>query len=522
MPHLMKKSALLLVSLLLFSGTALAANSAYQVSAQIPLDSWTYPAIDRVVALCWVKSGLAGTRPLTRLEAARLVGEAALNARLYEVAPRVRQVLNRLKREFRAELAYLTDETGEAGGVPSKPLRSLSLAGIYQDGAPSAAAGTDASQFALNYNNFGREYDNHGNLELRAETELRLFDRLLLSWQPYLSVQEDGGTSVETQAATAAVSFKGIELSAGRQSLWWGPGRHGSLLLSNNAEPLDMVRLTNPSPLRLPWLFKHLGPFRFDLFASRLDDDRAVPEPYFGGMRLNFKPAYWLELGATRTVMFGGDGRPSIDAGDFLTIIGGENLAGDEDTSNSIGGIDMRLIFPLLWSMEIYGELAGEDEADAFGFLPFFSKNSFLAGIYLPQIDPSGRLALRVEYADTSRIGGDSPVLYRHSVYTSGYHHQGQIMGHHVGSDAVDLAVQLRIDCSDRLSLNLGLDYQRRGESLALQEKHHQADLQADWWLDPHLLLSARYAFDRVENWNYLEGEDRDFHLGTVEVAYRW
>lgn len=63
--------------LLLLTLPVLAApNSAHRVSAQIPLESWTYPAIERVVALCWVKSGLAGTRPLTRLEAARLVGEA--------------------------------------------------------------------------------------------------------------------------------------------------------------------------------------------------------------------------------------------------------------------------------------------------------------------------------------------------------------------------------------------------------------------------------------------------------------
>jgi hypothetical protein len=516
-----KKICVLTFCLLLFSLPGLAAgNSAYKVSSQVPLDSWAYPALDRVVALCWVKSGLAGTRPLTRLEAARLVGEASLNARLYYVPPQARQLLNRLKGEFRAELEYLVDENGTAE-VPAKLLRAAELSYTYRDGKASVYPGTDAIQYALDYNRSGREYDNNNNVEFSVQTEARLLDSLLLTFRPLVSQRDDDDTSFDTLAATAALSFKGVELSVGRQSLWWGPGRHGSLLLSNNAEPLDMVRLTNPSPLRLPWLFKYLGPFRFDLFASRLGEDRAVPEPYLGGLRINFKPAYWLELGATRTVMFGGKGQPDIDASDFLTILGGENLSGAEDTSNSIAGVDARLIFPLLWSAEIYGELAGEDEADALGLFPFFTKKSYLLGIYLPQIEPSGRFSLRVEYADTTQLGGGSPVFYRHGIYTSGYLYEDRIMGHHVGSDATDLSLELRADWSERLSFSLGFDYEQRGESLAVQEKHCQAEFSADWWANPNLVVSARYAFDRVENYGFVEG-DEDFHMGSVGVGYRW
>ena len=65
-----------------------------------------------------------------------------------------------------------------------------------------------------------------------------------------------------------------LEFSIGRQSLWWGQGRHGSLVLTNNAEPLDMIRLTNPNPILLPWVFKYLGPFRFDLFLTELEESR--------------------------------------------------------------------------------------------------------------------------------------------------------------------------------------------------------------------------------------------------------
>ena len=501
--------------LLLCASSALAGNSAYKVSPRIPLDSWVYNALDKVTVLCFVESGLAGMRPLTRLEAARLVAAASLNASLYDVPPKAKVVVRRLKSEFHDELAYLVAEPEADVSFPAKLLRSAAVRYTYQDGKPSGSPGTDASQFALTYNNSGREYDNHNNGEFSLTGDVLLFDQLLLAWQPLLS-QREGDTKLTTLAAIAAVSYAGIELSVGRQELWWGPSRHGSLILSNNAKPLDMIRLTNQSPLQLPWIFKHLGPFRFDTFVSRLGEDRVVEKPYFGGLRLNFKPSQYLELGATRTVMFGGKGQPNIDFKDFLTILGGENLT-NNDTSNSIAGVDATIIFPLLWGMQIYGELYGEDEAN---HLP--SKNSFLTGLYLPQIEPSGTFSLRVEYADTSRLGGGSPVFYRHGTYKSGYIYEDRIMGHHVGSDSTDWTVELGAIWSERFNTTLVLDYQRRGEALDIQEKHYQASLAAEWWLRPEVLVSARYAIDRVKNFAYVDDDDETFQMATLGLEYRW
>ena len=489
-------------------------NSVYKVSPQIPLDSWTYPALERVVALCGVKSSLAGTRPLTRLEAARLIGEQPDNVGPYNLPPQANELLNRLKDEFREELAYLADLTGVQVPVPEKMLRSAEINYTYRDGRKAAYTGTAASQFPLNYNNFGREYDNYNNGSFSLLGDVRLFDSLLLSWQPEVSLLDDDGVEFDIISAVAALSISGVEFSVGRQALWWGPGRHGSLLLTNNAESLDMLRITNPSPLQLPWFLKYLGPFRFDLFVSRLDNDRVVDKPYFGGMRVDFRPASWLELGASRTVMFGGDGRPSVDASDFLTIIGGNNLTDNEDTSNSVAGIDARLIIHPLWGAQIYGELAGEDEAGG-----FFSKNSYLVGAYLPQIDPYGIFSFRTEYADTTRLGGGAPVFYRHSIYKSGYIYKDQIMGHHVGSDATDLFFELQADFSDSVSVTLGYDYEERGKELALQEEHSQFDIKGTWWLSHDLSVSARYAYDSVENWNFAKG-DQDFYLVNIGVEY--
>ncbi len=47
-----------------------------QGSPYVPLDSWIYPALDRLMALGVINSGFANMRPWTRSECARLLGEA--------------------------------------------------------------------------------------------------------------------------------------------------------------------------------------------------------------------------------------------------------------------------------------------------------------------------------------------------------------------------------------------------------------------------------------------------------------
>ncbi|HWP84041.1 MAG TPA: hypothetical protein VNN17_02535, partial [Terriglobia bacterium] len=45
-------------------------------STYVPLDSWVYPAMDRLAGLGYLNSAILGLRPWTRSECARLVEEA--------------------------------------------------------------------------------------------------------------------------------------------------------------------------------------------------------------------------------------------------------------------------------------------------------------------------------------------------------------------------------------------------------------------------------------------------------------
>jgi hypothetical protein len=481
------------------------------LSANLPLDSWVYPALNKLSGLGLVDSSLQGMRPYTRREAARQVAEALQSSRREEISPAIGQLLDRLQEELHDQLVELGALEGVAPSSYFIPVREIDARYIYQDGQSSFYPGTNARQFALNDDNFGIDYADHHNGQLILTHEARLGGFLLLEGRPILEVRGDGVTSLKLLQGEVATGLGPVEVSFGRQSLWWGQGRHGSLILTDNAQPLDMLRITNPSPVLLPWIFKYLGPFRFDVFWSQLEDDRVVPHPYFAGLRLLIKPLPWIELGGSRTVIFGGEGRPSVDFSDFITILGGKNLSGDEDNSDQLAALDFRLRLPFLWGAEIYGEWGGEDEAGG-----FFSNMAYLGGIYLPKIESSERLSLRFEYADLSHIDENSPPWYHHDIYRSGYTYEGKILGHPVGGTGRDTFGELRALLPAGVTLSLVLDYQTRGSNQPVREKHLLPGLGLEWQMRPDMSLSAHYGLDEVKNFGYVPGDDRTFHLAEL------
>src|SRR5467141_1889048 len=81
-------------------------SPANQGSPYVPLDSWIYPALDRLAGLGLIQSGFSGVRPWTRSECARLLAEAA--DRVDGGSADAQRIYQFLEAEFKDEL----DETG--------------------------------------------------------------------------------------------------------------------------------------------------------------------------------------------------------------------------------------------------------------------------------------------------------------------------------------------------------------------------------------------------------------------------
>ena len=123
------------------------------VRAYVPLDSWVYPAVERLSALGYVTTQSFSLRPWTRLECARLVAEAAKNSADTDAPAEVEQLYRALAHEFGFESELMNGERNLSAQLESVYSRFLEISGTPL---------TDNYHFGQTLlNDYGRPYQ-HG------------------------------------------------------------------------------------------------------------------------------------------------------------------------------------------------------------------------------------------------------------------------------------------------------------------------------------------------------------------------
>jgi len=499
--------------------------SAAGAATYVPLDDDAYGMLARLEAEGVIGSGLTSAKPLSRKEMARLALEAERNSE--GKSEFVRSMARHLKERFKDEIS---------GTRFFKPVDSAYVRYAYNS----------SDSQALVYNNDGDRYR-------RGSNERAGFDSIAeLDWFSFYINPEvrypdndteplklskgkksdktplvcgsdcdadwanEKRTDLAVRSGYGVVSFLGLDLTIGKDSQWWGPGYHGSLLLSNNAEPFTMVRLENPEPVLLPWILKYLGPFRWTFFVTKLEHDRRdVGEPFFWGMRIDFKPHPYVEIGLQRTAILGGSGRPSgFDAWWHSLTGSGENKAGEAGDQKA--GFDVKVTMPFrLQPVQVYAEIDGEDEANG---LP--SRVAYLGGIYLPRILNAERVGLRVEYA-TNRLNNNGSQWYDHHIYTSGYTYDGRIIGHHMGSDSKDLFAEISYRFNERGD-SIAVSYDREEHNLIneVRGKKDEAAVRMEYNVMKNLKVNASYGHARLNNFEDVRGEKKNVDMAAITMTY--
>ncbi|SFM83065.1 capsule assembly Wzi family protein [Marinobacter pelagius] len=236
-----------------------------------------------------------------------------------------------------------------------------------------------------------------------------------------------------------AATFGNWVFGAGAIDRWWGPGWQSSLILSNNARPIPAVWLNRkrdlaPSSKWLSWI----GPWNFTLFAGQFQDERVINNPKLIGMRFTFRPVQGLDIGLSRAIMFGGEGRPENASTIWDALIGKENGQQGEglDPGNQLGSADIRYGFALgNQSLGLYAQMMGEDEAGAFP-----ARKSWLLGADWTSGLFNTDQQWFLEYSNTTAddfLGDAMPnVTFEHSVYNTGYRHHGRNLASSFEGDA--------------------------------------------------------------------------------------
>jgi membrane-associated phospholipid phosphatase len=531
-----------------------------RASAYVPMDSWVYPAFDRLAALGLLNSGFAGLRPWTRKECSRLLEE--VSAEVDESNPDEGwRLYSALAREFATELngeeidhIELESVYARITGISGQPLTdgyhfgqtlvndygrpyehgangltgfSTSVAtgalGFYVRGeyehAPSAPGFTQAQQNAINATDLKPPQP---ALPIPAFNQFRLLDS-------YLSL-----------------NINGWQTSFGKQTLWTSPTQD-PFLWSDNAEPIYMLRVDQTHPAKLPSILKFLGPVRTEWWVGKLTghhfvntQDPAVGEvatigrslskqPMVNGVKFNFKPTPNFEFGIGRTGLFGGPDFPITLGTVRHSLFSTTNTVGREtDPGDRRSTVDFSYRLPGFRNLlTLYDDSFVEDEISPIGYPRRAAHNP---GIYLSQVPGAPHLDLRLEAAYTNLPGFLMPpqdgfplggFFYWNTRYQDGYTNKGNILGNAtVGRQGISYRAQSTYWFASDKTLQFGYR-QEIADSMFLQGGNlRDAFFKSEWSFGPKVSLSSLLQY---EWWNFpllSAGNKKNDFTASFQLTY--
>ena len=449
-------------------------SPAYMGSPYVPLDSWIYPALERLAALGYVRTAVLGLRPWTRLECARQVNEASELQADVDAPAEVAELHAALTQEFATEFQMISGDQNLNAQVESVYARATGISGTpltdnghfgqtilndygrpFEEGFNSvtgASGWTGAGPFVI----YARgEYESAPSAPSLSPAALNFISSVdqLPPNPPAMPVAAI--THFQALDAYVGMNFGDWQVSFGKQSLWWGPGEEGAMLFTNNAQPLNKMFLLNRvTPLRLPSFLGYLGDLRMEFFLGQVSGQQfinnSVPQtssgiigqygqslssqPFLSGGKISAKLTPNLELSVAKTTLYGGPGNPltptTLYQNTFGVHVNGRQLG------DGRAALDFTYRIPKLrnW-LSLYGDAFQEDEITPLN-RPY--KAAFQSGLYLVRVPRVPRLDFRVEGGTTSPINFPTcnGCYYSNGQYLNGYTNNGELMGTWIGRAA--------------------------------------------------------------------------------------
>ncbi len=423
-------------------------------AAYLPLDDSIYDELDTLNDLGLLDSYISTIKPISRVEAARLVVEAESNmSEQQDQNELALSILKALHEQLSEEIEWVEKDHEDNLPTMVHPVERVELQYIYSQGQrrkiENQSQGLDFSEGTplLPYNN---------NLPTsQGSNEAAL-------WSGWVGLggfvtgygegavagplTKDPNSASRAQIVTAAavVSLGNHAISFGQEQMSDGVGAFGNLSQSGNAQAFPALRMRNIHPSHLPFFFRYLGLLHYDVFFGQLDAGRQFSHPWISGQAVGFRTLPWLEWGITHDVMFGGSGNDNYNFGGFLgraTGLHTGNPAGaNTNTHFSLFG---KIYIPQLRRSQLYGEILGEDSYGKIlpnsinQYLPLespFRVPSYIAGLYCPAITRDGRTTARIEWVLTDR----EYAVHSDSLYWS---YQNALIGDALGPGAWNLNV---------------------------------------------------------------------------------
>lgn len=512
---------------------------AHMGSPYVPLDSWIYPALQRLAALGYVQTAIVGLRPWTRLECARQVNEAAELQSDAEAPLAIQELQHALTQEFAPEFELMSGETNVHAQVESVYARSMGISGtpltdnhhfgetVLNDyGRPfhegfNSVVGTSgwtvAGPFVMYVRGEYQSAPSAPSLSPAALGYISSVDGL----PPNPPAMPVGAISrVRLLDAYVGMSVGNWQFSFGKQSLWWGPGEEGAMLMTNNAEPLDkMFRINRVSPFRLPSVLRYFGDIRVEAFVGQVAGQQFINnaaggltsssligqygknlalQPFLSGGKISFKFTPNFEISMSKTTLYGGAGNPltlkTLLQSSLALHVNGHSLG------DGRAALDFTYRIPKLrdW-LTFYGDAFQEDEISPVN-RPY--KAAFQSGLYLVRFPKIPKLDLRIEAGTTSPINFPTcnGCYYNNGQYLNGYTNNGELMGTWVGRAAQGEAIRSNYWLGPQKKIGIELRHRKiDSQFLAGGGTQNDAGLNGDFLLKSGFRLSGMVQYERWE-----------------------
>jgi Capsule assembly protein Wzi/PAP2 superfamily len=505
-------------------------------SPYVPLDSWIYPALERLAALGYIDTGILGLRPWTRLECARLVSEAADHQADNGDSSDLAKFYESLSREFAYESSVMAGEKNQRAQLESVYARFTNISG------PPL---TDNYHFGQTIvNDFGRPFERGfnnvdglsawaaaGRFVLYVHGEYQHAPSAPAPSQAVLSFISavDGSPSGAPATPVSPTdrfrlldTYVGMNLanwqfSFGKQSLWWGPNEGGPFLFSDNAEPVNMFRISRNAPFRLPWIFSLLGDIRLEFFTGQLSGHEFLvlgtgasseligqfghtlnPQPFINGQKISFKFTRNLELGLSKTSVFSGQGTPLTLQTFLRSIYDWKKTNQASPLGDGRTAVDFSYRIPKLrdW-LTIYGEGFSEDEISP---IAYPVKSVWQGGLYMPKLPGLEKLDLRLEGGMTSPP--DFPLcincFYQNTQYINSYTNNDKLMGAGLGRAAQGEEIRSNYWLSPKSKFGIRLRHRKiDSQYLPGGGTQNAASANADFFLRSSLSVSTSVQYEK-------------------------
>lgn len=381
--------------------------------------------------------------------------------------------------------------------------------------------------------------------------DIQLQPELVFAMNPDFPVtnsygKQNSGSYQKIFAGQSHIRFSAAGLSVGvsTENLWWGPGRRGALLMTNNAPGFTHLFFKSQRPHKTP-----IGSFEWQLIGGWLNGNNQLPfenthltasnrgtaNRYLSGLSISYQPKWvpGLFLGFNRSIQTYASDSLTNNLGfmeRYIAVLAlatqKKNVANEDLLSrDQLASFFLRWVFPKSQA-EFYLEYGFNDYGlNTRDYLLGPSHSAaYVTGISkIVSMGQNKWLDLNLELVQMSQtpdyLVRNSGNWYEHSQISEGYTHQNQILGSGIGfgANAVSLRAEL-VNGDKRLGFLL-----ERIERDPISKAFKWIDLGLGFmpqWRKANIVYGGKLELVKTKNYGWVQrGSSFNLH---AQVAVQW